>query len=122
MTLAPETHPAHPAPPAPRAMEVLPERRVVGVPARSSALTRPRITEKATFLSERGVYVFEVSPRATKREVAAAVRELYKVTPAKVAMAPIPRKKILVKGKRGETGGGKKAYVYLKKGEKIEIS
>jgi len=34
---------------------------------------------------------------------------------------PIRSKEIIVKGKKGRTKGGKKAYVYLKKGEKIEV-
>ena len=38
-------------------------------------LKQPRITEKATESAERGAYVFEVSPRATKKDVAQAVRD-----------------------------------------------
>ena len=84
-------------------------------------LRRPRITEKAVNAQTRGVFVFEVAQRATKRDVAHAVRALYKVTPRKIAIAAIPKKRVFVKGKRGVTGGGKKAFVYLKDGDKIEI-
>ncbi len=87
----------------------------------TAVLLRPRVTEKATALASRGVYAFEVTKRATEREVTAAIRALYKVSAVKVAFVPIRRKFIIVKGKKGRTKGGKKAYVYLKKGDKIEI-
>ena len=98
---------------------------VVSVEARPSILSgilrRPHITEKAVSMQAGGVFVFEVAQRATKREVAHAVRALYKVVPRKIAIAAIPKKRVFVKGKRGVTGGGKKAFVYLKEGDKIEI-
>lgn len=84
-------------------------------------LLRPRVTEKATALAERGVYAFEVTKDATERAVKAAIRALYKVFPVKVAFVPLCSKEIIVKGRKGRTKGGKKAYVYLKKGEKIEV-
>lgn len=84
-------------------------------------LLRPRVTEKATTLAERGVYAFEVVKDATEREVKTAIRALYKVSPVKVAFLPLRSKEIIVKGKKGRTKGGKKAYVYLKPGQKIEV-
>ena len=33
----------------------------------------------------------------------------------------MPRKKVMHRGKIGMKGGGKKAYVYLKEGDSIEI-
>lgn len=87
----------------------------------SGVLIRPRITEKATTKSEDGVYTFDVSPRANKSSVSSAVQEFYKVKPIKIAVVTVRAKKISAKGKRGKTSGGKKAYVFLKKGEKIEF-
>lgn len=85
-------------------------------------LLRPRITEKASMLASEGnVYVFEVDMMATKKDVKNEVVRLYKVTPLKVAVVPIKRKQVIVRGKYGQTSGGKKAYVYLKKGDKIEF-
>ena len=84
-------------------------------------IVRPRITEKASVVAENGIYSFEVSERSTKKTIAAAVKELYNVTPTKVAIVTIPRKNVIVRGKRGVKKGGKKAYVYLKKGETIEF-
>ena len=87
----------------------------------ASILIRPRITEKATLVSESSVYVFEVAPKASKGEIEKAFVEKYKVTPVKVTTVTVPAKKVVVRGKRGIKAGFKKAYVYLKKGEKIEI-
>lgn len=84
-------------------------------------LLSPRITEKATDLSEKGAYVFNVDPRANRNDIVAAVREVYGVTPRRVATMHIAKKRTLVRGRKGSTAGGKKAIVYLKKGEKIEF-
>jgi len=84
-------------------------------------IIRPRVTEKATTVAESGIYVFEVEKGTTKREIAKAVEELYKVKPTKIGIVKIPRKQVFVRGKKGLKAGGKKAYVYLKKGDKIEI-
>ncbi|MDP3957939.1 MAG: 50S ribosomal protein L23 [bacterium] len=93
--------------------------------ARSGALhgvlIRPRITEKATVLGEQNVYTFDVAPSSNKMLVAKAITALYKVKPMKVRVVAVPRKKIFVRGTWGTRGGGKKALVYLKKGEKIEF-
>ena len=89
--------------------------------ALSRTLIRPHITEKGALLKESRGYAFRVATRSTKREIAAAIRTLYKVIPVKIAVVPIRAKEIKVKGKSGWKGGGKKAYVYLKEGDKIEV-
>ncbi len=88
-----------------------------------NVLRNPRITEKATMHSDAGVYTFDVADSATKRDILKAVRALYSVSPRKVAIVAIPKKwkRNMRTGKRGQQGGGKKAYVYLKKGETITI-
>lgn len=90
-------------------------------PTLSHVILRPHITEKATQTSEKNVYVFQIAPKATKKDVAHAVTEFYKVTPVKVSTVTIPATNTFVRGKRGVSSGYKKAYVYLKKGDKIEI-
>ena len=87
-----------------------------------SVLKYPRITEKASMLMERGVYSFNVTEGATKTEVKKAISALYKVNPVKIAIIKIPRKKVFIRGRSGFKSGGKKAYIYLKKGDKIEIN
>ena len=86
-----------------------------------SIIKRPRVTEKASAVNANGVYVFEISKEATKTQVSAAIALMYKVTPEKVRVVTIPAKKVIVRGKMGVKSGGKKAYVYLKSGDKIEI-
>lgn len=85
-------------------------------------IIRPRITEKASDKAmNQNTYVFDVAPHANKISVGKAIQELYKVHPVKVSILPVPRKQVFVRGKWGKTKGGKKAYVYLKKGDKIEF-
>ena len=87
-----------------------------------NVLLRPRVTEKASQQAmDNNVYTFEIPKSATKREVSKSIVDFYKVTPVKVAVVVIPRKNVIVRGKRGKTSSGKKAYVYLKKGDKIEF-
>ena len=90
----------------------------------SSIITSPRITEKASVNAENGVFVFDVSERSTKRDIIAAVRKFYAVTPRMVHIARVPSKvrSNARTGKSGIKSGGKKAYVYLKKGDTITIS
>ena len=90
----------------------------------SHILLSPRITEKGAYLSALGAYVFNVSEAANKKEIAAAVQEVFKVVPRKVTVVRIPRKRVVTRGSRrmGSAAGGKKAYVFLKKGETIDIA
>lgn len=91
----------------------------------SKIIKKPRITEKGAIVADRdNVYTFNVDKEATKIEIKKAIEKIYKVIPTKVAIAKIPSKKVRVRGQRsknGVKGGGKKAYVYLKKGDKIEF-
>lgn len=84
-------------------------------------IKKPRITEKASFAESQNVYTFNISEDANKTEIKKAIFELYKVKPVKVNVVSIPKKNIMSKGKRGVRGGGRKAYVYLKKGDTIEL-
>jgi len=89
----------------------------------AAVLRQPRITEKATYGTADNVYVFTVAPNATKKQIKEAVVSAYKVTPVKVNVV-VMKKKVTRNprtGKVGAKGGGKKAYVYLKKGETISI-
>jgi len=86
-------------------------------------LLAPRITEKGSYLIERGVYVFDVTLRAGKKQIAAAIHEVFGVVPAKIRTAKVMSKSVISRSvnRVGRTSTGKKAYVYLKKGDKIEI-
>lgn len=82
----------------------------------------PRLSEKGSLLMERGIYVMNVSPQATKREIMEAVQARYGVVPVKISVARVYPKQKRRGGKRGSKPGGKKAYLFLKKGDKIEIA
>lgn len=82
----------------------------------------PWITEKATLLNEQGVYVFKIAKKLNKKTVAIAIEKAYKVVPEKVNIVNIPSKKILLRRKHAEKPGYKKAVVFLKEGDKIEIA
>lgn len=95
------------------------------VPVRdfSWVIVRPRITEKATLLSEKGIYAFEISPRATKRDVSFAIQTLYKVTPRKVNVVKTPAtSKPSRRGGLMRVAGNVKAYVFLTKGDTISLA
>lgn len=112
---APEKKAAPAKPQAPQGVNVAADR--------AGVLRNPRITEKATDVQQGSVYTFDVAEGATKNEIAEAVRAVYSVTPRKVAVVRIPAKlrRNMRTGKSGVKRGGKKAYVYLKKGETITI-
>ena len=84
----------------------------------------PRITEKATFAGGMSAYVFDVATSANKKQIASAVHAVYNVKPRKVRIVNVRSKIVrnMRTGKRGVKQGGKKAYVYLAKGETITIS
>ena len=88
---------------------------------KGESLVRPHVTEKAARLAEKGTYVFEVSPKINKIEVATLVRAQYKVTPIRVNIINLPRTRVIVRGKAGVKSGVRKALVTLAKGEKIEL-
>ena len=90
-----------------------------------SVLISPRITEKAAIISEEnGIYTFNFGVDANKKEIAAAISELYKVTPVSVRIVTIPSRTVASRRSRviGHSARGKKAYVTLKKGDKIEFA
>jgi large subunit ribosomal protein L23 len=86
-------------------------------------LTKPRITEKAVRGMNTNTYTFDVSPRATKLTVAAAVKAVYGFTPTavRVIVSKQKAKKDRKSGKPILLAGGKKAMVTLKKGDTIAV-
>jgi len=89
----------------------------------ASVIVAPRITEKAVGMSEQNVYTFVVRQNATKFAVRAAIKALYNVTPVRVNIVNKKAAK-RVKGFSGKIVHGKgikKAYVYLKKGDTINL-
>ena len=87
----------------------------------TNIIKNPRVTEKASFAYEQNVYTFDISENANKTEIKKAIFTLYKVKPIRVNVLSVPKKHIFSKGKLGTKSGGRKALVYLKKGDKIEF-
>ncbi|MDJ0734682.1 MAG: 50S ribosomal protein L23 [Nostocaceae cyanobacterium] len=56
-------------------------------------IRRPIVTEKATMLMEQNTYTFEVTPKATKPEIKAAIEDLFDVKVVSVNTSQQPRKK-----------------------------
>jgi large subunit ribosomal protein L23 len=105
------------------------QEKKAGVPSKvlhhdvASALIKPRITEKAAVLLERNVYTFEVRKDASKYDVRDAIVSLYKVTPTRIRIVnQTPRRYMSkMRGREMRVAGERKAYVYLKKGDRIDL-
>ena len=80
-----------------------------------------RITEKASFGQEKNIYTFDIPKGVNKNEIKKAIFAQFKVKPVKVNVLSVPKKNTTFKGKYSTRGGGRKAVVYLKKGDKIEL-
>ncbi len=89
----------------------------------SAVLVGARLTEKSVAQGDRNVYTFMVARRATKFLVRDAVKALYGVTPMKVnIVSKLPAKRLSgSKNRLVHETGYKKAYVYLKPGDTINL-
>lgn len=92
-----------------------------------SFVLKPRMSEKAYALSQvEDTYVFMVPKNANKATVATAVEEQFNVTVTDVRVVVSKGKRKLSYQKRnrpvdGKRADSKKAYVRVKKGDKIPI-
>jgi large subunit ribosomal protein L23 len=84
-------------------------------------IKHPDVTEKSTMLQAQGKYVFIVTDRATKTEVAKAMRSMYKVDVEHVRMLNRKGKPMSSGRNAGHRSDVKKAIVTLKKGQTISI-
>lgn len=87
---------------------------------------KPVITERTAILKEAdNKFVFEVDPRANKREIKQAVERLFgvKVKRVRTSMLQGKTKTTFMRAGRftGKRSDRKKAYVTLAKGENIDI-
>ena len=85
------------------------------------AIRGPHVTEKATDLTSKNQYVFEVFHDSNKNMVKKAVEDVYGVDVTDVNVVNIPRKRRRLGGREGWKGGYKKAIVKIKEGQKIEV-
>ena len=84
-------------------------------------IKQPHISEKASFLSEKDQYIFEVLPKYNKNEIKNAVEGIYNVDVLSVNLVKIPAKKRRLGRTEGFRKAYKKAIVKIKEGQKIEI-
>lgn len=106
------------------AVAVVPQKRALAIDRDlSRVIIGPRLTEKSVSQGERNVYTFSVAPHATKFLVRDAVKAIYGVTPARVNIVT-KRPALRLKGSQNrlvKEAGMKKAYVYLKSGDTINL-
>lgn len=91
-------------------------------PRHYDTILAPVITEKSTLLSEENKVVFKVPLDATKKDIAEAIEELFKV---KVKAVNTLRQKGKVKrfrGVKGRRDDVKKAVVTLEEGHSIDVT
>ncbi|HEY4694713.1 MAG TPA: 50S ribosomal protein L23 [Candidatus Nanoarchaeia archaeon] len=86
-------------------------------------IKKPVITEKALSEAEGGEYTFEVDKKATKAEIAKAVKEMYEVDVVRIKTRVIKNRhrRILRTSRRAKLGPVKKATVKVGKEQKIDI-
>lgn len=84
----------------------------------------PWLSEKALLSTEHGVYTFSVPLRASKTEIAGAIKELYNVEPRAVRVVNVVGKRKAMRTRRGtgQRSARRKAYVYLKTGDTIQFA
>ena len=85
------------------------------------AIKKPHISEKASYLSEKDQYIFDVLPNYNKHEIAKSVEGIYGVNVLSVNIIKIPAKKRRLGKTEGFRKAYKKAIVTIKEGQKIEI-
>ena len=92
------------------------------MPALHEVIVKPLITEKSSAAwQDRGEYVFEVHPEATKDQIKAALKQFFGVNATKVRTMQM-RRNAIARGKtRGVTPRWKKAIVTLKDGESLAV-
>lgn len=86
-----------------------------------NVVLKPVITEKSMRLAASGTYMFNVSMSANKPLVAQAVKEQFKVDATQVRIAITKGKVKRLKGVAGKRKDSKRAFVTVKKGQKIGV-
>jgi large subunit ribosomal protein L23 len=82
----------------------------------------PRVTEKATMLSEFNKIVFKVDKGASKDSIKRSIEKIFKVNVIKINTINLKGKTKIVRGKKTFKTGYKKAIVTLKKGQSVDLA
>ncbi len=86
-----------------------------------SVLKKAHITEKATDLTAKDQYIFNVYPESNKNQIKKSVEDIYGVDVISVNVINIPAKKRRLGRSQGWKSGYKKAIVKIKAGQEIEL-
>jgi large subunit ribosomal protein L23 len=86
----------------------------------NSILVRPVITERSMGQTNAGRYTFAVAKHATKRDIADAVAEAFKVDVVAVNVIHVPGKTRRLGRRVGHRPDWKKAVVTIGQGQRIE--
>ena len=87
-----------------------------------NVLLGPIVSEKTTLATANNQYVFKVRTDSNKREIRAAVEELFGVTVEGVTTSNVKGKKKIYKGKTGQRVNWKKAVVKVSEGQMIDAT
>jgi len=87
-----------------------------------SVLLGPIVSEKTTLATANNQYVFKVRTDSNKREISAAVEELFGVTVEGVTTSNVKGKKKIYRGKTGQLVNWKKAVVRVSEGQMIDAT
>jgi ribosomal protein L23 len=87
-------------------------------------ILHPWFSEKALIGTDKGVYAFAIGRTTTKAHVAAAIKEIYKVSPRKINIVNLPGRRVSMRSRQGHAvqARRRKAYVFLKPGETIQFA
>jgi|TARA_B110000438_G_C15191275_1_gene384543 large subunit ribosomal protein L23 len=86
------------------------------------SIISPNVTEKSTSLSEFNKVVFKVHKGASKDAIKRNIEKIFKVNVVKVNTINSKPKTKIVRGKKSNKPGFKKAIITLKKGQSIDLS
>ncbi|HRP68031.1 MAG TPA: 50S ribosomal protein L23 [Turneriella sp.] len=84
-------------------------------------IKKPLVSEKAEQLRAQNCYVFEVALASNKKMIKDAVRKIFNVTPEKINTLILRSDAKANRHNIGYTKRRKKAYVFLKKSDKISL-
>ena len=87
-----------------------------------NVLRSPHVSEKTARIQEvANQYVFEVARDATKSDVKAAIEKMFNVKVEAVTVVNVKGKTKAFRGRSGQRGAWRKAYVRLGEGQSIDL-
>ena len=82
----------------------------------------PFVTEKSTNLSDQNKIIFKVPNKTNKINLKKNIEKIFKVNVTKINIINKQTRKKIVRGKKVQVMGYKKAIITLKKGQNIDLT